>query len=179
MAPMTSRFFRLPSRSRKAGAALEFAIVSIPFFGLLLGTVSVALNDYLQFALDYSLQQAVRQVQLGLVPPTSTGADFTNTVFCPVFVAFAPCSGLLVSIQPVTDFTASAITASSPPVAFCVGAPGQLMYARAVYHAPVLQTIYTTATVAGPGSSGDTIVSAAAFANENPSGGSVSGGTGC
>ena len=139
---------------------------------------SVALNLYLQFALDYSLQQAVRQVQLGLVPATTTAADFAGKTFCPVFVAFAPCAGILVSVQPVVDYTAPVVTAATPPVAFCVGAPGQLMYARAVY--PVLSSIYTTAaTVIGPGTDGNTIVSAAAFANENPSGAAITQASGC
>ena len=152
--------------------------MSIPFFGLVLGMMSVAVNLYLQFALDFALQQAVRQVQLGLVPATTTAADFGGKVFCPVFVAFAPCSGLLISVQPVMDFTAPIITAAAPPTAFCVGAPGQLMYARAVYQAPVLETIYTGATgTAGSGTS--SIVSTAAFANENPSGASFAGSSGC
>ncbi len=178
---MRSRFFRTLPGSRSGAAALEFAIVAIPFFGLVLGMMSVAINLYLQVALDFALQQAVRQVQLGLVPATMTAADFTAKVFCPVFVVFAPCSGLLISVQPVADFTASTITATGPSPSFCVGAPGQLIYARAVYQAPLLETIYTGAVVtpAGPGTGGSSIVSAAAFANENPSGTSFAAGSGC
>ena len=177
---MRSNETRTLRTSRGGAATLEFAIVCVPFFGLVLGTLSVALNFYLQSSLDYALQQATRQVQLGLVPATTTAADFTAKVFCPVFVTFAPCTGLMVSIQPVADFTAATITVAAPPTAFCLGQPGQLMYARAVYQAPVLETIYTTATAAtGPGTSGSMIVSAAAFANENPSGASITGGSGC
>ena len=101
--------------SRSGAAALEFAIVSLPFFGLLLGLVSVILNLYLQFALDYALQQAVRQVQLGLLPAATTAAAFTGSTFCPIFVAFAPCSGILVSIQPVADYTVPVIIAATSP----------------------------------------------------------------
>ncbi len=177
---MRPRIPRTLRASRNGAAALEFAIVSIPFFGLLIGTISVALNFYLQFAMDYSLQQAVRQVQLGLVPASTTAANFASSVFCPVFVAFAPCAGLLISIQPVADYTAPFVTAAAPSAAFCIGQPGQLMYARAVYPAPALGTIYTTvANAAGPGTNGNTIVSAAAFANENPSGAAIPGGSGC
>ena len=166
--------------SRSGAAALEFAIVSLPFFGLLLGMAAVALNLYLQFALDFALQQAVRQVQLGLVPATTNAADFTCNTVCPILVAFAPCTGILVSVQPVTDYTASIITAPTPPTAFCIGAPGQLMYARAVYQAPLLSSIYSTIpTIVGPGTNGSAIVSTAAFANENPSGAAVTGTSGC
>ena len=166
--------------SRSGAAALEFAIVSVPFIGLLLGTMAIAFDMYIQFAMDYALQQAVRQVQLGLVPAATTSADFVGKVFCPVFVAFAPCAGVLVSVQPVTDFyTARAVTAAAQPGAFCVGAPGQLMYARAVYQAPLLSTVYAITATPGPGSNGNTIVSAAAFANENPSGAAIPGSNGC
>ena len=170
---------RLLSQACAGAAALEFAIVSIPFFGLLLGTMSVALNFYLQFALDYSLQQAVRQVQLGQLSPTMSVANFTGSVFCPIFVSFAPCSGVLLSIQPVADYTATSVTQPNAPSAFCIGAPGQLMYARATYRAPVLDSIYNLGQTAGPGSNASTIVSAAAFANENPSGAAVAGNSGC
>ncbi len=165
--------------ARSGAAALEFAIVSIPFFGLLLGTVSVALGFYLQFAMDYALQQAVRQVQLGHLPAVTSAADFTGLAFCPVFVMFAPCDGVLVSVQPVADYTASAVTQAAALSTFCVGTPGQLMYARAVYQAPVLGSLYTLGTTVGHGSGGSTIVSAAAFANENPSGAAFPGGSGC
>ena len=166
--------------SNSGAAALEFAIVSIPFAGLLLGVMSIALNFYLQFALDYALQAAVRQVQLGAVPATTTAADFVSDVFCPVFVAFAPCSGLLISVQPVADYTVASVNSAALSTAFCVGAPGQLMYARAVYLAPALSTLYSTvAAAAGPGTNGNTIISAAAFANENPSGTQVPAGSQC
>ena len=166
---------------RRGSAALEFAIVSLPFLGLLIGVMTVATYFYLQFALDYSLQEAVRQVQLGKVPGTTTAASFTGTVLCPILVTFVPCANVLVSVQPVADYyNASFVSAAAQQSAFCVGAPGQLMYARAVYRAPILATIYPlAAAVAGPGSSGNSIVSAAAFANENPSGAAAASVNGC
>ena len=156
-------------------------MVAMPFVGLLLGTLSVAFDLYVQFALDYSLQQAVRQVQLGLVPATMTAADFAGSVFCPVFVLFAPCNSIVISVQPVSDFyTAAAVTSVTPPTSFCVGVPGQLMYARAVYQAPALGMIYPLiASSSGTAASANAITSDAAFANENPAGASVTGAGGC
>ena len=176
---------RLALRSLPAGrsgtAALEFALVSVPFLGFLLGLFSVGFNFYLQFALDYSLQEAVRQVQIGNVPASTSVGTFTSTTFCSVFSLFAPCSGVQLSIQPVTDYYSSTVVSSSKqPSAFCVGQPGQLMYARALYQAPMISQIFPlAATPSGPGSYGDTIISAAAFANENPTGVPVSGASGC
>ena len=167
------------TRGRRGAAALEFALVCLPFVALLVVSLSVAFDLYVQFALDYGLQHAVRQVQLGRVPATTTVADFTGNVFCPVFVVFAPCSGIIVSIQPVADYySAPEVIAPVPPTAFCVGQPGQLMYARAVYQAPMLGSFFA-ATGTSPSTIGNTIVSAAAFANENPSGATFKGAGGC
>ncbi len=167
------------TKERTGAAALEFALVCLPFVALLIGSLAVAFDLYLQFALDYSLQHAVRQVQLGLVPATTTAADFTGNVFCPAFVVFASCDTVIVSVQPVTDYySAAVVTTLVPPTAFCVGQPGQLMYARAVYQAPLLGSFYA-AVGTSPGTSGNTIVSAAAFANENPSGAPFTGAGGC
>ena len=169
------------SRSRSGAASLEFALVSLPFLGLLLGTISVALNLYLQFALDYALQQAVRQVQLGHVPASLSAGDFVGSVFCPVFVVFAPCTGVVASVQPVSDYATGSVVANPAPLtAFCVGQPGQLMYARITYQAPLVSSIYgTVANASQPGTNGNTIVATAAFANENPSGTAATGGPGC
>lgn len=168
-------------RSRRGSAALEFAIVCVPFLGLILGLMAVAYYLFLQFALDYSLQEAVRQVQIGAVAGSTTSAQFASNVFCPIFVRFAPCANILISVQPVSDYwNATVVSGTTQPGAFCVGAPGQLMYARAQFQAPVLTMPYALkAAVVGPGSTGASLVAAAAFANENPSGVAVLPAAGC
>ena len=167
--------------SRSGAAALEFALVSMPFLGFLLGLISVGYNFYLQFALDYALQSAVRQVQIGNVPSGTTVGTFTGSTFCPTFMLFASCSGVQITVQPVTDYYSSTVVSSSNnSTSFCVGQPGQLMYARAVYPAPVISTIFPlNATPTNAGSYGTTIISAAAFANENPAGATASTAPGC
>ena len=166
-------------------AAVEFAIVALPCFGLILGLIGVSYDFFLQEALDYSLQEAVRQVQLGQVPPGESPGDFTGQVFCPIFVRFAACTDVLITIQPVSDFQSAAVVtqsaaASTQPQLFCVGQPGELMFARAIYLAPLLSQIwpYGTAVSVG-GTTGNALVAAAAFANENPTGAPIPAGAGC
>ena len=171
---------------RRAAAALEFAIVSVPFLGLVLGLAAVALDLYLQQALDLALHNAVRQVQLGRVPSTYSAGDFAAKVFCPAFAVFAPCANLLVVLQPVTDYQSALVVPTPPaaqlgqPGAFCTGTPGQLMFARVVYLAPIIGQIWPWATQTSiNGTAGTALVSSAAFANENPSGAAIPGGGGC
>ncbi len=159
-------------RARQGATAVEFALVSLPLVMLIIGIMSFGYTFYLQFALDYSLQQAVRQVQIGKVAGSTSAGTFISNVMCPIFSQFASCAGLQVSVQQVSDYSASysTITSTSQPTAFCTGQPGTLMFARATYQAPVWASFMVFALPPSPVSTGQNIVSAAAFANENPSG---------
>ena len=169
-----------PLRSdRRAAAAVEFALVCLPFVLFLLAVMGAGLHFYLQQALDYATQSAARQVQLGHVPASYTASDFVDKVFCPVFGAFQVCSNLFVDVRPVTDYqqlTSPGVPDAPDSVAttgfaFCPGQPGQLMYVHIVYLAPLI----------GGALLGDSsaIIANAAFANENPGGNTVVLANGC
>ena len=147
----------------------------MPLVTLLIGVMSFAYAFYLQFALDYSLQQAVRQVQIGNATGSSSAAAFITSVMCPIFSQFAPCTGLQISVQPVADYVTNyaTISSTSQSSTFCTGRPGTLMFARAAYQAPVWARFMVFVLPSSPSSSGQNIVSGAAFANENPSGSAV------
>lgn len=173
-------------RDRSGAAAIEFAIVGATFIGLLLGLLMLAFDFYMQAAVDLALRNAVRQVQLGQVPATDTAGDFIANLFCPAFVAFAPCQNIAVTLQPVSDWYTPNVVATpdsahiGDPGAFCIGQPGQLMFARVVFLAPAISSFWLfgiQGTVGG--STGTLLVSTAAFANENPSGTSIPAGSGC
>ena len=168
-------------RARRGAAALEFALVSMPLVMLLIGIMSFSYAFFLQFALDFSLQQAVRQIQIGNVAGSTASTAFVASVMCPIFSQFASCTGLLVSVQQVPDYLAAYATITSPvqTTTFCTGQPGTLMFARASYQAPVWATFMVSVLATSPSSTGQNIVSAVAFANENPSGVAVASAAGC
>jgi Flp pilus assembly protein TadG len=180
---MNRRPFPLRLRAdRRAATAIEFALVCLPFVAFLLAVMAVGLHFYLQQALDYATQQAVRQVQLGRVPVGYVQADFVNKVLCPAFSAFQNCANLYVDLRPVTDYAqlANAGGAGAPdsgattgPV-FCPGKAGQLMYAHIVYLAPSFG-----GSLLGLTNDFTTIVANAAFAIENPTGVEVVQVNGC
>src|ERR1700733_1902626 len=89
---------------RRAATAVEFALVCVPFTIFLLAIFSVALQFYLQQALDYATQTAVRQAQLGHLSAGYTEADFVTKVLCPVFGEFEACINLTVDLRPVTNY---------------------------------------------------------------------------
>jgi Flp pilus assembly protein TadG len=168
---------------RRATAALEFAIVSVPFIGFVLGMAITGMNLYLQHALDVALLVSVRQIQLGAVPVSQTAAGFISGVFCSNFATFAPCDGVVLTVQPVANFVSAPVAggaAAQNGGGFCTGTPGQLMYAQAVYFAPIISSFWPWAQQASfGGQSGVALTAGAAWANENPSGQTVSGATGC
>jgi Flp pilus assembly protein TadG len=165
---------------RRAATAVEFALVCAPFTIFLLAVFGVALQFYLQQALDYATQTAVRQVQLGHLSAGYTEADFVNKIFCPAFADFQVCVNLTVDLQPVTNYedlagaTGAANSATTTGV-FCPGTPGQLMYAHVVYLAPSIGGTLLSGSAGGT----SVIVSNAAFANENPTGVAVEQANGC
>jgi Flp pilus assembly protein TadG len=169
---------------RRGVTTLEFALVCGPFTIFLLAVMLTGLHFYLQQALDFATQSAVRQVQLGHVSAGYSQADFVNKVFCPVFGSFQACANLYIDLRPVSDYeqlTKPGVvdapgSTSTTGLVFCPGAAGQLMYAHIVYLAP---SIGGTLFGNTPGYSA--IISNAAFVVENPTGSTVAPvqGTGC
>lgn len=171
---------RLGSDNR-AVAAVEFALVCLPFALFLMAVMAAGMNFYFQQALDFAVQSAVRQVQIGGVPAAYTQADFLANVFCPSFGELQICANVSVDLHPVSDYqqltTGNAADAPASVqtggFSFCTGQPGQLMYLHVVYLPPSLNWLF------GLGDSAGTIVSNAAFANENPTGVTVTQANGC
>ncbi len=172
------RLWHLPSE-RKASAALEFALVALPAFLFLFGIIYVGTYFYYQQTLEYAVQEAARQVEIGQIGTGYSEADFVTKVVCPNFGT--TCSNLFVDLHPVSDYTG--LTGPGVPDApdstnatglqFCVGSPGQMMYAHVIY-----QASFPTASLLGLNTT-QSIVSNAAFINENPSGVPVPPQNGC
>ena len=166
---------------RRAATALEFALVCVPLLVFILAVVQMGLHFYWQQTLDYAVQQAGRQVQIGRIGSSYTSTAFANQVLCPAFSASAGCSDLFVDLHPVSDYqrlTASGVqdapdSTSTTGLVFCTGQPGQQMYAHVVFMAPSF-----IGSLLGTGDF-DSIVANAAFTNENPAGATVVPANGC
>ncbi|WP_428486954.1 TadE/TadG family type IV pilus assembly protein [Rhodopila sp.] len=176
------RFARIRLRKdHRAATAIEFALVCAPFTIFLLSIMGAGLHYYVQQALEYATQAAVRQVQLGQIAPNYTEADFVNKVLCPAFGQFQSCTNLYVDLRPVTDYeqvtnspTDAPNSTSTTGFVFCPGTPGQLMYAHVIYLLPSI-----AGTLLGNTAGGGAIIANAAFANENPTGVAVVQANGC
>jgi Flp pilus assembly protein TadG len=118
-----------PGRNdRRGSVALEFALVGMAFFGLLLLILQLGFILYAQTALDYAAKQASRMMQTGQSSPT-TQTSFQSAVFCPYLSNFLNCAKVTTTLQRVTSF--QSVPAPSTP--YDPGTTNSLMLLQATY----------------------------------------------
>lgn len=165
-------------RDRRGGAALEFAVVSLPMLTMLLFLVELGYDFFAQVSLDYGVQTAARQLQIGVAQSASTAADFQDKYLCPVVSGLLPCSSIAMNILPVTTDYHTAVSGTMPinssgqldttSYRYCPGRPNELMLVQAIYTSPSLiaAIIPAMATASADGFVHVTL-SSTAFINEN------------
>jgi Flp pilus assembly protein TadG len=126
---------------------MEFAILSIPLFILLLGVFEASFDLFVQAALDSAVETAARTIQVG---STQGGAGWTSqslvNAVCPSLSKLLSCSLLSVDVQPVAEADYYAAYKAYPgwnclsyggsTGSVNTGQPGQLMVIGAWYNGP-------------------------------------------
>lgn len=152
--------------------------MSLPFLTLLLFLVEIGYDFFAQVSLDYGVQTAARQIQIGTAQDAATVAAFKDKYLCPPLSGLLPCSSVMVDIQPVTtDFqTAATMTLQkngsgqldSSSYTYCPGKPRQLMLVQAIYTSPsLIAAVVPAMATATAGGFVHVTLSSAAFINEN------------
>lgn len=140
------------AREKRSAVAVEISIVALPFFMLILGTMEVSYDLFVQAALNAAVSKTARQIQSGSVQMLDTsagGTSFVSTYMCPNTGGLLQCGNIYVNIQKVTtgDFylnAAPAYLAGSGPSATlatsswsaCTGGQGATILFQAVYAGP-------------------------------------------
>ena len=144
-------------------SAVEFGLVAVPFFGLMLTVLETGFMYWTSEGLEASVQKASRNLLTGAAQAAgiSTGDQFRTTYLCPssgqVLPSFIDCTKLIVDVRSVassTPYTSLAVldtssdfTASASSRQFCPGRPGAITIVRVAYPMPVfLPTIVGTST---------------------------------
>jgi Flp pilus assembly protein TadG len=151
------RFGRFPDANRAAFygnaegmAAVEFGIVAMPFFAIILAVLQIGVVVFAQQELETGVEQAARMVLTGQVQQQGlTQAQFQTQVCANLPVLFK-CANVMVDLQSVTTF---ATANTSTPVltynaqgnvtnvwAFAPGAPGTIEVLRVMYQWPTFVT---------------------------------------
>jgi hypothetical protein len=134
-----------PTASR-ASVALEFAIMALPTFVMLLGILELGYDMFTQAVLNYAVTAAARSVQVGAAQGSNdeSSATFAAAAVCPSIGILLNCGNLVVGVAPIPSgdsyySTPQVITqnaAASPNGSICTGQAGQLMLLQAWYIGP-------------------------------------------
>ncbi len=142
--------------------AVEFAIVSLPFFAIIFATIAIGLYYFYAACLDYAVYRSARLFMTGQVQanpvPVSTPAQFSNLFLCPNMPGFMQCTPTnpTVSIAIITDPTFGqaynanivgshvSVNLKQIPTNMCSPGQGDIVYLQAIYKMPTFPLIYTT-----------------------------------
>jgi Flp pilus assembly protein TadG len=149
---------RLPHRDRQGVAILEFALLSIPFFLLVLGLCEVSFDLFLQEATDLALQAGARQMEIGAGTAATSETNFVQTYVCNTTAGrMLICGNFHIKVQLLTgteDFSSPAVSTGTLPLngknldlsaydggstgasVFCTAPPGTLIMISAIYIGP-------------------------------------------
>lgn len=150
---LEGRLARLICRFRKnenGATAVEFALISIPFLGLLFAIFETAFVFFATQGVEAAVNDAARLVMTGQVQYnaaiTSSSSFKTNIICNPaapkvrILPSFIPCSALILDIRTAASFAAANTSMdfiNNPSETFCTGARGDIMVVRLVYPMPV------------------------------------------
>jgi Flp pilus assembly protein TadG len=141
---------RLPL-AREGSTAVEFALIALPFFALLVAILQVGIVFLAQHELETAVEKASRDLLTGQTQAANaTQAQFAASV-CANLPALFTCSRIMVDLRTASAF--SAANTSTPtltydssgnvtnPWQFDMGVSGSIMVLRVMYQFPVLPGI--------------------------------------
>jgi Flp pilus assembly protein TadG len=177
--PKVRRFLQ----ESKALAAVEFAIIGLPFLLMIAEIFQSALFVFDSAALDGATQAAARQILTGSVQNGSlTATQFRTNLLCPLLPAVMSCNNVIVNLQAFSavaypggydNYVNSTQTAIiMPPLnnsqtSFCPGNSDQYIYLQVFYAMPLLGTVWLPAmTTTFNGQTVALVSASAAFKNE-------------
>lgn len=158
---------------RKGAAAVEFALVALPFLGLMLAIFEVAIILTVNSVLESAVMQSGRLVRTGQVSRMATADDFKREICDRMAVFGGACmSRIQIDLQPVASFTNPGITNpiedgefDPDRLRFDIGEARNFMLMRVWYRQPIVSPFLGHAMMRL--NNGDTLMHAAtAFRNE-------------
>lgn len=179
---VVSRF----ARNERGAAALEFALVSLPFLSIIIFIMFIALTEFFNVQLDYAVQKSARQVMIGSVQTKAiTKSQFRTNYVCATLPVVMSCNDVIVNLQTVTEstqpkgyyqFVNANTTAINVPqlsnasTTFSPGAQNDYEYLQVIYPVTYLPRFMNNIISGGAvynGSPAFLLISTIAFRNES------------
>ncbi len=169
VARATRRF----QRNESGANAVEFGLVALPFFALLMAIIEAAMAFFAGQILETALRDAARLIRTGQSHSQGTfNAAAFKTEVCNRIPAVVPCAGISVDVREYNSF--SAVNFNNPmsggnfdpsQMQFNMGGSGSIVVARAFYEWPSLANILGSSLSRQPNGR-ILLVSTSAFRNE-------------
>jgi hypothetical protein len=125
--PFRSRFARTWLRNNRGSAAVEFALVAIPFFMLLFGIIVIGLYFFTSHALEAGVESAARKIRTGEAQEGDVTVDAFKRLVCTEAGSYIDCNKLRVVLQSAEewgDITPQPCVDAQGQVASSTGAVG-------------------------------------------------------
>lgn len=148
------RLLRRFGRDRSGATAVEFAMVSVPFLGLLFATFQTAFVFLAQEGLDAATAVAARQLMTGqaqVLSGISSAAQFRDLLICSptppaqrILPTFITCPNLIVDVSQATSFAGANVSKSyytNPTTNYNPGGANCIVIVRVVYPMPAYLSI--------------------------------------
>ena len=98
-------FLRRFGRSKEGAAAVEFALIALPFFMLLMGIIEVAIIIFTALVMEHGVIESARQIRTGQFQATGGGENEFRTLVCSNMPALVKCdTDLHIDVQTFADF---------------------------------------------------------------------------
>jgi Flp pilus assembly protein TadG len=159
-------------KDRRGGAALEFALVGVPFLALMVAILETGLVFFAQEVLQSSASRASRTIMTGRAQVQNTTATQFQQAVCALAAPLLSCANTYVNAQVFTSF--ANVTRLNPLqggsvnpalMNFQTGGPGDIVMVQVFYQWPVVSgpLNFNLANMSG---NSDLLVATVVFRNE-------------
>lgn len=131
--------------------AIEFALVSIPFLGLLFAIFETALVFFTAQTVEAATSQAARNIMTGQAQANATvttPTQFISTYLCPttgkILPSYVDCNAIVVDVRPATTWTGADQSKNfftETTHKYCTGGSGDVVVVRVGYPMPVYLSV--------------------------------------
>lgn len=104
--PVTPSLLQRWSADRRGSAAIEFAIVSMPFLVFAFGILLVGLQFFTNNSMEHAVEAAAREIRTGQAQKAGKTVDQFKQMICAHAVGYVTCgSDLVVHVQSAADWS--------------------------------------------------------------------------
>jgi len=103
--PKLERKVRAWAADKRGAAAVEFALIAVPFFALMMGIFEVAIIFVMSTALEHGINEAARTIRTGEFQNSGLSEAAFRTAVCSELLGLLPCDeNLYIDVRTFASF---------------------------------------------------------------------------